>query len=124
MNTIIGLPQDGRGRKIRPVHLQGLDAHVSRHLISRSTTALRNFRTVDGDNLLRAIAQTENLNRTSLAHLKSFLSGVFSYARRRGILNNEKPMTDIVLPQVTENIGGSVCESNAPLTPQGANRRF
>jgi len=24
----------------------------------------------------------------------------------------------------TQNLGGSVCESNAPLTPQGANRRF
>ena len=61
--------------------------------------ALRDFRTVDGENLLRAIARTENLNRTSLAHLKAFLSGAFRYARRQGILNTENPMRDVVLPK-------------------------
>ena len=59
----------------------------SRHLKGRGSIALRDFRTVDGENLLRSIARTENLNRTSLAHIKSFLSGVFRYARRQGILN-------------------------------------
>ena len=71
----------------------------SRHLKSRCMIALRDFRTVDGENLLRAIARTENLNRTSLAHLKSFLSGAFRYARRQGILNTENPMRDVVLPK-------------------------
>ena len=71
----------------------------SRHLKSRSMIALRDFRTVDGENLLRAIARTENLNRTSLAHLKAFLSGAFRYARRQGILNTENPMRDVVLPK-------------------------
>ena len=72
----------------------------SRHLKTRSSLALRDFRTVDGENLLRAISRTENLNRTSLAHLKSFLSGVFRYARRQGILNvGENPMRDVVVPK-------------------------
>src|SRR5271166_2079143 len=71
----------------------------SRHLKSRSMIALGDFRTVDGENLLRAIARTENLNRTSLAHLKSFLSGAFRYARRQGVLNTENPMRDVVLPK-------------------------
>ena len=61
----------------------------SRHLKSRSMITLRDFRTVEGENMLRSIAQTESLNRTSLAHLRSFLSGVFQYARRSGILNTE-----------------------------------
>src|SRR5579862_6247060 len=72
----------------------------SRHLKTRSSISLRDFRTVNGENLLRAIARTENLNRTSLAHLKSFLSGVFRYARRQGILNvGENPMRDVVVPK-------------------------
>jgi len=72
----------------------------SRHLKTRSSLALRDFRTVDGENMLRAIARTENLNRTSLAHIKSFLSGAFRYARRQGILNTgENPMRDIMVPK-------------------------
>jgi integrase len=71
----------------------------ARHLKRRSMIPLRDFRTVEGENMLRAIAQTENLNRTSLAHLKSFLSGAFRYARRQGILNTENPMRDVVVPK-------------------------
>jgi len=72
----------------------------SKHLKTRSSIALRDFRTVDGENMLRAIARTENLNRTSLAHIKSFLSGAFRYARRQGILNTgENPMRDVVVPK-------------------------
>lgn len=63
----------------------------ARHLKARSSIALRDFRTVEGENMLRAIARTENLNRTSLAHLKSFLSGAFRYARRQGIQYGRKP---------------------------------
>jgi len=71
----------------------------SRHLKARSSVVLRDFRTVDGENMLRSIARTENLNRTSLAHIKSFLSGAFRYARRQGILNTENPIRDVVLPK-------------------------
>ena len=72
----------------------------SRHLKTRCSIALRDFRTVDGENMLRTIARTENLNRTSLAHIKSFLSGAFRYARRQGILNTgENPMRDVVVPK-------------------------
>jgi integrase len=72
----------------------------SRHLKGRSLIALRDFRTVDGENMLRSIARTESLNRTSLAHLKSFLSGALRYARRQGILNaGENPMRDVVVPK-------------------------
>ena len=72
----------------------------SKHLKTRSSIALRDFRTVDGENMLRAIARTENLNRTSLAHIKSFLSGAFRYARRQGILNTgENPKRDVVVPK-------------------------
>ena len=72
----------------------------ARHLKLRSMIPLRDFRTAEGESMLRAIARTENLNRTSLAHLKSFLSGAFRYARRQGILNTgENPMRDVVVPK-------------------------
>ena len=48
---------------------------------------------------MRDIARTENLNRTSLAHIKSFLSGAFRYARRQGVLSSENPMRDVVIPK-------------------------
>ena len=70
-----------------------------RHLKPRSEVALRDFRTADAENMLRAIARSENLNRVSLAHLKAFLSGAFRYARRQGILNTENPIRDGVLPK-------------------------
>ena len=71
----------------------------SRHLKSRTSIALRDFRTIEGENLMRDIARTENLNRTSLAHIKSFLSGAFRYARRQGVLSSENPMRDVVIPK-------------------------
>jgi site-specific recombinase XerD len=74
-----------------------------RHLKPRSELALRDFRTVDAENMLRAIARSENLNRVSLAHLKAFLSGAFRYARRQGILNTENPIRDVVLPKATRD---------------------
>jgi integrase len=47
--------------------------------------------------LLEQIARDDDLSVTTLAYVKSFLSGVFRYARRQGILNTENPMRDVVL---------------------------
>ena len=63
----------------------------SRHLKSRSMIALRDFRTVDGENLLRAIARTENLNRTSLAHLKVVPVGRVSVRTPAGHSQHREP---------------------------------
>jgi hypothetical protein len=59
---------------------------------------LRSFRTVDGEHLLEQVARDHDLSVTTLAHVKSFLSGVLRYAKRQGILNSENPMRDAVLP--------------------------
>jgi integrase len=61
--------------------------------------ALRDFRTVEGEEVLNAIAQKEDLSRTTMAHIKAFLSGVFRYAKRQGVINSENPMRDVVLPK-------------------------
>ena len=70
-----------------------------RYLKPRIDAPLRNFRTVDGEQLLEQIARDDDLSVTTLAHVKSFLSGVFRYARRQGILNSENPIRDVVLPK-------------------------
>ena len=60
---------------------------------------LRDFRTSDGERILESIAKESKLRSTTLAHIKAFLSGVFRYAKRKGVINPENPMRDVVLPQ-------------------------
>ena len=59
---------------------------------------LRDFRTVDGHEMLREIARDGKLGRNSLKHIKSFLSGVFKQAKRLGILDGINPMQDVGIP--------------------------
>ena len=49
--------------------------------------------------MLKTIARQEDLSRTTLGHIKHFLSGVFRYARRQGVLNNPNPMHDVEIPK-------------------------
>jgi integrase len=60
---------------------------------------LREFRTVDGERVLESIAAEHKLTSTTLAHIKAFLSGIFRYAKRQGVINSENPMRDVVLPK-------------------------
>jgi integrase len=70
-----------------------------RYLKPRSEIMLRDFRTVDGERILESIAAEHRLTSTTLAHIKAFLSGIFRYAKRQGVINSENPMRDVVLPK-------------------------
>ena len=70
-----------------------------RYLKPRGEIMLRDFRTVDGERILESIATEHKLTSTTLAHIKAFLSGIFRYARRQGVINSENPMRDVVLPK-------------------------
>ena len=70
-----------------------------RYLLCRSNIALRDFRTLEGEEMLNAIVRERYLSRTTAAHIKSFLSGIFRYAKRLGVLSSENPMRDVVLPK-------------------------
>lgn len=70
-----------------------------RYLEPRCDKMLREFRTVDGEKILESIAKEHKLTCTTLAHIKAFLSGVFRYAKRQGVINSENPMRDVVLPK-------------------------
>jgi integrase len=68
-----------------------------RHRLQKMT--LRDFRTVNGHEMLREIARDGKLGRNSLKHIKSFLSGVFKQAKRLGILDGVNPMQDVGIPR-------------------------
>jgi integrase len=70
-----------------------------RYLKPRGEITLREFRTVDGERMLESIAAAHQLTSTTLAHIKAFLSGIFRYAKRQGVINSENPMQDVVLPK-------------------------
>jgi integrase len=69
------------------------------YLRRHGAIALRDFRTVDGEQILESIAAGKELTCTTLAHIKAFLSGVFRNAKRQGILNSENAIRDVVLPK-------------------------
>lgn len=58
-----------------------------RYLEPRGGIMLREFRTVDGERILESIAKEHNLTSTTLAHIKAFVSGIFRYAKRQGVIN-------------------------------------
>ena len=61
--------------------------------------ALRGVRRREAEQLLDVIATREDPCRTTLGHIKHFLSGVFRYALRQGILNGSNPVKDVELPK-------------------------
>ena len=60
---------------------------------------LRDFRTPEGERLLSIISHNTGLSHRSLLHIKSFLSGVFTYAKRIGALDRTNPMRDVSVPR-------------------------
>jgi integrase len=83
----------------RPSTYAGYRNMWTLYLKPHGEIALRDFRTVEGEEVLNAIAKKEDLSRTTMAHIKAFLSGVFRYAKRQGVVNSENPMRDVVLPK-------------------------
>jgi integrase len=60
--------------------------------------AMRDMRTYEAEQMLKEIARRENLCRTTLGHIKHFLSGVFRFARRQGVLDHPNPIRDVEIP--------------------------
>jgi integrase len=56
---------------------------------------LRDFRTVHAQRMLR---QIPGVSHRTLLHIKSFLSGVFKFAKREGLLDGVNPVTDTSVP--------------------------
>lgn len=60
---------------------------------------LRDFRTVDAASLLAEIHRQYGLGRTTLKHIKAFLSGVFTYAKNQGAIDGVNPVRDAMVPK-------------------------
>jgi integrase len=61
--------------------------------------ALRDFRTVDAARLLADVHRAHAIGRTTLKHVKSFLCGVFTYAKNQGVLDGPHPIRDATIPR-------------------------
>ena len=73
------------------------------HLKARmGKLTLRGFRTVHGEQLLAQIAARTSLGRSSIKHIKAFLSGVFKQAKRLGTLDGINPIQDVSIPRAPE----------------------
>jgi integrase len=83
----------------RKTYLDTWNVHIKNRL---GGMTLREFRTVDGEQLLAKIARDTELGKNSLKHVKSFLSGIFKQAKRLGILDGVNPMQDVSLPRTKE----------------------
>ena len=70
-----------------------------RYVQPNGEVALRDVRTYEAELILKDIAGRENLSRTTLGHIKHFLSGTFRYAHRQGVLDNPNPMHDVEIPK-------------------------
>jgi integrase len=89
-------------REKRPSTARGYRDIWKNHLKPRcGNTQLRDFRTVDGERLMRSLGNG-SLSRTSLYHIKALLSGVFKHAIRLGILNGPNPVRDVSIPKAPE----------------------
>jgi len=59
---------------------------------------LREFRTVDASRMLRAIAKERDLTKTTLQHIKSVLSTIFTFAKNDGAFDGANPVDGALIP--------------------------
>lgn len=68
--------------------------HLKKRL-EKPPLRLRDFRPVHAQRILRDIP---DVGHTTLLHIKNFLSGVFRFARREGVLDTPNPLADVTVP--------------------------
>jgi len=88
----------------RPSTVKGYRNLYKRYIQSHvSGVRLFGFRTRDGQTLLNRVATEYDLSHLTLIHVKSFLSGVFTLARRVGSLDTGNPMQGVEVPKGKES---------------------
>ena len=84
----------------RPSTYKGYDDIYRVHVKPRiGGFRVSDYRTVDAQHLLQSVAADNKLTHTTLLHIKGFLSGVFSAAKRFGAFDGENPVRDTVVPK-------------------------
>ena len=74
------------------------------HIKGRVKQRVRDFRTVDGENLMCEIeaankSKTSKLAHGTYRHIKVTLSAMFTFAKRKGIYEGVNPMTGVTIPK-------------------------
>jgi integrase len=72
------------------------DNHISNRV---GHIRMREFRTVDASKMLKAIADENDLSKTTLQHIKSVLSAVFTHAKNEGAFDGVNPVQNARIPQ-------------------------
>jgi len=84
----------------KPSTAVGYQKIWNKHLAARlCKITMRDFRTVDAASLLAEVHRQHGLGRTTLKHIKAFLSGVFTYAKNQGVLDGVNPVQDAMIPR-------------------------
>ena len=65
----------------------------------------REFRTVDASRMLRTIAKENDLTKTTLQHIKSVLSTIFTYAKNEGAFDGANPVDGVLIPRHAKEPG-------------------
>ena len=74
------------------------------HILKRvGQIRLREFRTVHASKMLRSIAAECDLTKTTLQHIKSVLSGIFTYAKNEGAYDGTNPVQGAMIPGNARN---------------------
>jgi integrase len=83
----------------RPSTVKGYRDIWGNHLKGRSVGLwMREIRTCDIQRILDEIAQPGILSGNSLRHIKSQISGIFSYAKQQGYFDGENPARNTAIP--------------------------
>ncbi len=74
------------------------------HIRDRVKGRVRDFRTVDGENLMCEVeaankTKTDDLAHGTYKHIKVTLSAMFTFAKRKGIYDGVNPMTGVSIPK-------------------------
>ncbi len=84
----------------RPSTVKGYRNLYNRYIAAHvAGIRLVGFRTRDGQALLNRVASEHDLSHMTLIHIKSFLSGVFTLAKRVGSLDTGNPMQGVEVPK-------------------------
>jgi integrase len=76
--------------------------HIRKHV---GDIHLREFRTVDASRMLRQIAMESDLTKTTLQHIKSVLSTIFTYAKNEGAFDGANPVDGVLIPRHAKEPG-------------------
>ena len=90
--------------RLKPSTVKGYKDSWRCHIRPRINGRVRDFMTVDGENLMAEIerankSETDNLAHGTYKHIKVTLSGMFTFAKRKGIYDGVNPMTGVSIPK-------------------------